>query len=105
MVSRDAVGQLVMCEDQPRLQQGAPLLPTGVPNSVHEALRSIRYGRQTRQVQQRRGDEAHTPRFSDGFGTPPEVLVEAQLSRTVLGERFRRPPLQVQTDDLGRASV
>jgi hypothetical protein len=65
MVSRNTAGQLVMCEDQQLLQQCAPLLPTGVPNGLHEALRSIRYGRQTRQVQQRIGHEDQTPMVSN----------------------------------------
>jgi hypothetical protein len=37
------------------------LVPTGVPKGLEEALRSIGYGRQARQVQQRRGPEDQTP--------------------------------------------
>ena len=84
MVSRDAVGQLVMYKDQQLLQQCAPLLPTGIPHGVDETPRSIRSSRQTRQVPQRRGYEDHTPMVPNGFGTPHAVRVEAQLSLTVL---------------------
>ena len=99
------LGQLVMDEHQELLKQRTPLLPTGVPNGLDEALRSIRYGRQTRQVQQRIGHEDQTPMFPNGFGTPHAILVEAQLPLTVLIKRFRRPPLQIQADDLGGAPV
>ena len=77
-----------MDEHQEPLKQRTPLLPTGVPNGVDEALRSIRYGRQTRQVQQRIGHEDQTPMFSNGFGTPHAILVEAQVPLTVLIKRF-----------------
>ena len=93
MVSRDAMGQLLMDEQQKPLKQRAPLLPTGVPNSLDEALRSIRYGRQTRQVQQRIGHEDQTPMFPNGFGTPHAVLVEAQLPLAVLIEGFHLPDI------------
>src|SRR5919106_7093395 len=99
MVNRGALGQLVVDEHQQPLKQRAPLLPTGVPKSLDEALRSIRYGRQTRQVQQRIGHEDQTPMFPNGFGTPHAIRVEAQLSLTVLIKRFRRPSLQLQTND------
>src|SRR5215831_20551417 len=88
MVHRRAVGQLVMDEHQKPLQQCAPLLPTSVPKGLDEALRSIRYSRQTRQVQQRIGHEDHTPMFPNGFDTPHAILVEAQVPLTVLIERF-----------------
>jgi hypothetical protein len=52
-----------MNEHQQLLEHRAPLLPTGVPNGLDEAFRSIRYGRQTRQVQQRIGHEDQTPMF------------------------------------------
>jgi hypothetical protein len=51
MVSRGILGQLVMDKYQEPLQQRTPLVPTGIPHGVDEALRSIRYGRQTRQMQ------------------------------------------------------
>src|SRR5919108_2726491 len=101
MVSRDAMRQLVMDEQQELLQQRPPLLPTGVPNGLDEAPRLIRYGRQTRQVQQRIGHEDQTPMFPNGFGTPHAILMEAQLPLAVLIEGFRRPSLQIQTNDLG----
>ena len=88
MVSGDAIGQPLMDEQQERLEQRTTLLPTGVPNGVDEALCSIRYGRQTRQMQQRIGHEDQTPMVPDGFGTPHAILVEAQLPLTVLIERF-----------------
>src|SRR6266511_5188401 len=100
MVNHGAMGQLFMDEHQELLQQRAPLLPTSVPKGLDEALRSIRYRRQTRQVQQRIGHEDQTPMFPNGFGTPHAIRVEAQLPLTVLIERFRRPPLQVQSNDL-----
>jgi hypothetical protein len=43
------------------LDECTPLLPTGVPKGSDEALRSIGYGRQTGQVQQRIGDEDQRP--------------------------------------------
>ncbi len=91
MVGLGAVGQLIMNEHQQLLQQRAPLLPTGVPNGVDEALRSIGYGRQARQVQQRIGHEDQTPMFPNGFRTPHAILVEAQRPLAVLIKRFRRP--------------
>jgi hypothetical protein len=78
---------------QPRLQPCAPRMPTGVPNGVDEARRSIRSRRQTPQVPQRRGDEDQTPMFPHGFGTAPAIVVEAQGPLTVLIKRFRWPPL------------
>jgi hypothetical protein len=63
MVNHSAAGQLVMEAHQELLEQRAPLLATGIPNGLDEALRSIRYRRQTRQVQQRRGHEDQTPVF------------------------------------------
>ena len=80
MIHWGTAGQAVMDEDQQLLEQRAPLLPTGVPNRLDEAFRSIWYGRQTRQVQQRTGHEDQTPIFSNGFGTAHAVLVEAQVS-------------------------
>jgi hypothetical protein len=94
-----------MDEHQQLLEQCTALLPTGVPNGLDEALRSIRYGRQTRQVQQRVGHEDQTPMFPNGFGTPHAILVKAQLPLAVLVERFRRPPVQIQVDDLGGIPV
>jgi hypothetical protein len=88
MVNRSAAGQLVMDEHQELLQQCASLLPTGIPNGLDEALRSIRYRRQTRQVQQRRGHEDQTPVFFNGFGTPHTIVVDAQLPFAVLIKRF-----------------
>src|SRR5215831_6075775 len=105
MISRGTIGQLLMDEQQELLQQRTPLLPTGIPNGLNEALRSIWYGWQTRQVQQRVGHEDQTPMFPNGFGTPHAVLVEAQVPLTVLIKRLRRPSLQVQTDDLGGVPV
>lgn len=96
MVNRGASRPVVMDEDQQFLQQRAPLLPTGVPHGLDEALRSIRYRRQTGQVQQRVGHESQTPVFSNGFSTPHAIVVEAQLSLAVLLAGCRRPPLQVQ---------
>jgi len=55
-----------MDKEQQLLQQGAPLLPTGVPNGLDEAPRLIRSGRQARQVQQRIGHEDQTPMFPNG---------------------------------------
>jgi hypothetical protein len=75
---------------QELLQQRTALLPTGIPKGLEEALRSIGYGRQTRQVQQRIGHEDHTPMFPNGFGPPQAILVEDQLPLTVLIERFGR---------------
>src|SRR6266576_945321 len=89
-----------MNEHQEPLKQRTPLLPTGVPNGLDEAPCSIRYGRQTGQVQQRVGHEDQTPMFSDGFGAPHTILVEAQVPLTVLIKRFRRPALRIQADDL-----
>jgi len=77
-----------MHEHQEVLDERTPLLPTGVPNGLDEALRSIRYGRQTGQVQQRIGDEDQTPMFPNGFGTSHAVFVEAQLPFAVLIKRF-----------------
>jgi len=105
MVHRDAAGQSVMDEHQQRLKQRAPLLPTSIPNGLDEVFGSIRYGRQTRQVQQRIGHEDQTPMFANGFGISHAVLVEAQVSLTVLIERFRRPPVQIQADDFGGTPV
>src|SRR5262245_62440101 len=93
MVNRGASRQLVMDEDQQFLQQRAPLFPTGVPNGLDEALRSIRSRRQTGQVQQRVGHEDQTPVFSNGFSTPHAVLVEAQLPLAVLIKRFHLPDI------------
>jgi hypothetical protein len=56
---------LVMDEHHEPLQHCTPLLPTGVPNGLDEGPRSLRYGRQTRQVQQRIGYEDQTPMFSN----------------------------------------
>ena len=77
-----------MDEHQEPLKQRTPLLPTGVPKGLDEALRSIRYGRQTRQVQQRIRHEDQTPVFPKGFGTPHAIVVEAQVPLTVLIKRF-----------------
>ena len=41
LVNPDAPGQLLMDEEQQPLQQCPPLLPTGVPNGLDEASRSI----------------------------------------------------------------
>jgi len=82
-----------MDEHQQLLNQRAPLLPTGVPNSLDEAPRSLWYSRQTGQVQQRIRHEDQTPVFSNGFGTPHPIRIEAQPSLAVLIEGFRRPPL------------
>ena len=105
MVGLGAVGQLIMNEHQQPLQQRAPLLPTGVPNGVDEAFRAIGYGRQTRQVQPRRGHEDQAPVCPHGFGPPHAIRVEAQLPRAVLIKRFRRPAVHVPTNDLGRSPV
>jgi|SRR5882724_13340640 len=77
-----------MDEHQEPLKYRTPLLPTGVPNGVDEALHSIRYGRQTRQMQQRIGHEDQTPMFPHGLSTSHAVLVAAQLPLTVLIKRF-----------------
>ena len=89
-----------MDERRQPLQQCAPLLPTGVADGLKEALRSIRYGRQTRQGQ-RIGYEDQTRMFPDGFGTPHAILVRAQPSLAVLRTPFRRPPLQRQSNGTG----
>src|SRR5215831_1813228 len=93
MISRGTIGQLLMDEQQELLQQRTPLLPTGIPNGLNEALRSIWYGWQTRQVQQRVGHEDQTPMFPNGFGTPHAVLVEAQVPLTVLIKRLHLPDI------------
>jgi hypothetical protein len=90
-----------MDNHQQLLKQRAALLPTGVPNSLDEALCSIRFSRQTRQVPQRRGHEDQTPMCLNGFGTPHAILVEAQMCVTVRIERFH-PPLQIDGDNLTR---
>ena len=100
MVSRGTVGQLVMDEPQQLLKLCTPLLPTGLPHGVDEALRSIRDGRQTGQVQPRIGHEDQTPMFSHGFGTPQAILMETPRPFAVLIKRFRRPALQIQRDEL-----
>jgi hypothetical protein len=92
MVGRSAIGQLRMDEQQELLQHGTALLPIGVPNGLDEAPRSLRYGRQTRQVQQRIGHADQTPMFPNGFGTPHAILIEAQLPLAVLIEGFDLPP-------------
>jgi hypothetical protein len=56
-------------------------------------------------MQQRIGHEDQTPMFSNGFGTPHAILVEAQMPLTVLIKRFRRPALPIQADDFGGAPV
>ena len=94
-----------MDEQQELLPQRAPLLPTGVPNGVHEARRSNRSGGQTRQVPQRRGHEDPTPMLPHGFGTAHAVRVDAQVPLTVLIKRFRRPALPRQTANLGGVPV
>ena len=43
--------------------------------------------------------------FSNGFGTPHPIRVDAQVPRAVLIKRFRRLPLRGQADDLGGAPV
>src|SRR4051794_16736299 len=63
IVNRGAAGQLIMDEQQELLKQRTPLVPTGVPNGLDEAPRSLRSSRQTRQVQQRIGHEDQTPMF------------------------------------------
>jgi hypothetical protein len=88
MVHRCAAGQSVMDEHQQLLKQRAPLLPTGIPNGLDEVFGSIRSGRQTRQVQQRIGHEHQTPMFSNGFGTPHPIRVDAQRPLAVLIEGF-----------------
>jgi hypothetical protein len=88
MVRRGAMGQLFMDEQQELLKQRTPLLPTGVPNGLDEAFRSIGYRRQTRQVQQRIGYEDQTPMFPNGFGTAHAIFVETQVSLTVLIKRL-----------------
>ena len=87
MINSEALRQLVMDEHQEVLNQRTALLPTGVPNGVHEALRSTRSDRQTRQVPQRIRHEDQTPRFSNGFGTPHPIRVDAQVPRAVLIKR------------------
>jgi hypothetical protein len=94
-----------MDEDHQFLQPRAPLLPTSVPHGVEEALRSIRYHRQTGQVPPRVGHEDQTPVVSKGCSTPPAIVVEAQLSLAVLIAGFPRPPLQIPADDLGGPPV
>ena len=49
-----------MDEPQEPLTPRTPLLPTGVPHGVAEALRSIRSGRQTRQMPQHIGHDDQT---------------------------------------------
>jgi hypothetical protein len=73
-----------MYKQQELLDERTALLPTGIPNGVHEALRSIGYRRQTGQVQQRIGHEDQTPMFPQGFGTPDPIGVEPQRPLTVL---------------------
>jgi hypothetical protein len=85
------------------LKQRTPSLPTGVSNRLDDAPRSIWYGRQTRQVQQRMGREDSPPIFPNGFDTPHAIPVEAQMPLTARIERFRRSPVRVQADALGRA--
>jgi hypothetical protein len=92
-VNRGALGQLVMDEQQELLKQRTPLVPTGVPNGVDEAPRSLRSSRQTRQVQQRIGHEDQTPMFPNGFGTPHARLIEAQRPLAVLIEGFHLPDI------------
>src|SRR5919106_1680296 len=104
-VNRGALGQLVMDEHQEPLKQRTPLLPTGVPNGVDEAPCSIRYGRQTGQVQQRVGHADQTPMCPNGFGSPQTILVEAQVPLTVLITRVRRPAVRIQADDLSGVPV
>ena len=82
MVRRSTLGQLVMDEHQEVLKQRATLLPTGVPDGLDEAPRSIGYGRQARQVDQRIGHEEQTPVFPNGFGAPHARFVEAQVPFT-----------------------
>jgi hypothetical protein len=105
MVNGGAVRQLVMDEPQELLQHRTPLLPTGVPNGLDEVFCSIRYSRQTCQVQQRMGHEDQTLVFPNGFGTSHPIRVETELPLTVLIKRFRRPSLARQADDLGGAPV
>src|SRR5882724_2897050 len=94
-----------MDEDQQLLNQRTTLLPTGVPNSLDEALCSLWYRRQTRQVQQRIRHEDQTPMFPNGCGASHAVLMEAQRPLAVLIEGFRRPAVPIQADDLGGAPV
>jgi hypothetical protein len=75
-------------ELQQVLNQRAPLLPTGVPNGLAEALRSAGYSSQTRQMQQRIGHEDQTLMFPNGFGAPHAIIVEVQLPLAVLIKRF-----------------
>ena len=98
LCTRGAVGQWVMDEPPESLKQCTPLLPTGVPNGLDAAPRSTRYRRQTRQVHQRLGHEDQTPMVPHGFGTPPAILIEAQVPLPVLIKRFRRPPVQRPAD-------
>jgi len=58
-----------MDEHRELRDERAPLLPTGIPNGMHEALRSILYVRQTGQVQQRIGHEDQAPMVPNGFGS------------------------------------
>lgn len=64
------------------------LLPTGVPNGLDEAPHSIRYRRQTGQVQRGIAYEDLTPIFPNGFGTSHVILIETQLPFVVLIKRF-----------------
>jgi hypothetical protein len=94
MVNRGAVGPLVGDDPPQPVQPRAPRLPTGVPDGVEEALRSVRSGRPTRHVPPRRGHEDHPPLGPHGFETPPAIRVAAQGPLTVLIKRVRRPSLQ-----------
>ena len=100
MVHRRAAGQSVMDEHQQLLKQHAPLWPTGIPNGWDEVFGSIRYGRQTRQVPQRRGHDHQTRMCSHGCGTPHAVRVEAQWLLAGLSEGCRRPPVPIQANTL-----
>ena len=82
------MGPLIMHEQQALLQQRTRLVPTGVPDGVDEALRSIRYGRQTRQMQPRLGREDQTPMCPNGFGAAPARRGAAPWPLTALITRF-----------------
>ena len=94
-----------MDEHQQPLKLRGPLLLIGVPHGVDEALRSIRYDRQTGEVPQRIGHEDQTPMCPDGIGTPHATVTKAQQPLAILITCVRRPPFEVQVNNLVGAPV
>src|SRR5919205_4062525 len=92
--------ELCMSIEGHGLNQGLGLLPTRFPDGFDGQARSYQWWGETRQVQERVGDEHQTPVFLYGFGAPHPILVQSEVALAILIKGFQWPAQHISCDDL-----